>query len=166
MDNSLEQRLKRLATEVQELKDDREIREVLARYGFNADCDRTEGWVGLFTGDGAMDLGSETQAPGRWVGTEALRKWISTQAARTNPERFGKRLHFQGNNLVCHIKGDTALVNSYSIVLFLIDGKIEVQCGTNLWTFKRVDGKWRIKERLRRGLGQPDYRKMLDATPA
>ena len=161
----LEGLVKGLQGQVTELQDERAIRELLARYGFNADMDRTDAFVGLYTKDGGIDLG-----PGdRYMGHDSVRKWISTRPARTDPGVHGKRVHLQGNNVVCHIKGDEAIVNSYSLPMFLeppgSPQKYRMSAGVNRWTLKKMGGKWLIQERWRRELGAPDYRKALDDTP-
>ena len=162
---SLDERVKQLERMVQELQAEREIRELLARYGFNADMDRTDAYVSLYTEDGGIDLGPDN----RHMGRETVRKWISTRPARTQPEVHGKRCHLQGMNVVCHINGDDAVVNSYSLPMFLeppgSPNKYRMSLGVNRWVLKKVRGKWLIKERWRRELGAPDYRKALDTTP-
>lgn len=164
MADKMEERIKALEKAMVELQDDRAIRELLARYGFNADLDRTEAWVGLFTEDGIMNLGSGGKIQS-WQGREELRKWISSQLARTQPEKYGKRMHVQGNNLVTHINGSEAVVNSYSIVLRMVEGQMGITAGNNRWTLRKINGHWYIKERFRRELGGAEYRKALDTTP-
>src|SRR5271156_1355869 len=53
---TLESRLASLEAKLQELEDDRKIRELLSRYGFNADLGRSAEWVGLWTDDGAFEV--------------------------------------------------------------------------------------------------------------
>jgi hypothetical protein len=52
----LESRLLKLEARIRELEDERHIRELLARYGYNADCCRDKEYVELYTDDGVMDL--------------------------------------------------------------------------------------------------------------
>ena len=49
-------RLEALEARVQELEDERAIRELLARYGYTADTCKDEAFVDLYTEDGTMKL--------------------------------------------------------------------------------------------------------------
>jgi SnoaL-like domain len=53
---SLETRSAAREQRVQELEDERAIRELLARYGFNADACRDEASINRYTEDGVMNL--------------------------------------------------------------------------------------------------------------
>jgi hypothetical protein len=66
-----------LQRRIQLLEDEREIRAVLSRYGFNADLGRADAYVDLFTADGVMDLDPDLIQPSRLVGSEALRTMIT-----------------------------------------------------------------------------------------
>ena len=163
----LEARIKQLEARMTEAEDERAIRELLARYGYTADVCKDKEYVDLYTEDGVMDLGSASYGRlMRWEGKKGIWEFITDPRGHHN-EKYGKRMHVQGNNVVCHIKGDTAIVNSYSIVLLskgndtILDG-----AGNNQWTLKKVQGKWYIKERRRRQIGGIQYHQNLEATPA
>jgi hypothetical protein len=164
----LEARVARLEARVQELEDERAVRELLARYGFNADCLRDEAFVDLFTDDGVVDLvvGAGATTVLRYEGKAELEQFISNPQGRNRPDVAGHVLHMQGNNVVSHYKGDEAVVNSYSVVVHAKDAQLSViSAGNNEWRMRKVDGKWLFKERRRRELGGPDYTTNVDATP-
>jgi hypothetical protein len=167
----LEARIAKLEARIVELEDDRAIRELLARYGFNADGCRDREYVELYTEDGVMDLstGGRSGYVGvvRWEGKKQLWEFITDPKGHHLPGFYGNAMHIQGNNVVTHIKGDEAVVNSYSIVLRGdgADAKL-YSAGNNQWRLKKVGGKWLFKERRRRQIGDPDYTKNLDATPS
>src|SRR4029077_15793878 len=96
---------------VKELQDDRAIREVLARYGYNADVCRDEAYVNLYTEDGGIDLGLPERMR-RYEGKAQIREFINDPPSHKD-SHYGRRLHVNGNNLVTHIKGDEAVANSY-----------------------------------------------------
>jgi len=48
--------IKDLESRVRVCEDEREIRELLSRYGYNADCCRDEEYVALWTDDASYDL--------------------------------------------------------------------------------------------------------------
>jgi hypothetical protein len=170
-DGDVQARLAALEARIKELEDDRAIREVLARYGYNADGCRDEAYIALYTDDGVMNL---TVGPGTphykgvmvWKGKDELRQFITDPGAHHRPGFYGHSMHVQGNNIVTHIDGDQAVVNSYSIVLHDDDGNLRLQsAGNNQWQLKKVDGQWLIQERRRRQVGDGHYTGNLDATP-
>jgi hypothetical protein len=167
----IEARLAALEARVQELEDDRAIRELLARYGFTADNCKDEEFVNLFTDDGVMNLtaSGDTDRDGKgvilWRGKDELLKFITDPGNHQRPGRYGKWMHVTADNLVTHVNGDEAIANSYSVV-FLGEGGVQlVSAGNNQWHLQRVDGRWLIKERRRRQLGDEYYTANLDATP-
>ena len=165
--DELEAKIKSLEARLTELEDERELRELLARYGYNADVRRDEAYVDLYTEDGVMNLGSGVR-PGirRWEGRAGLTEFITDLTGHKHPDQYGKRMHVQGNNVVCHIKGDEAIVNSYSIVLLRKGDDVTLNsAGNNEWAMRKVNGKWLIKERKRRHIAGEDYHENLEATP-
>ncbi len=167
----LERRIQQLEGRMAEAEDERAIRELLARYGYTADVKKDKEYVDLYTEDGVMNLGSGTR-PGyeplrRWEGRDGLWEFITDTQGHKRPEEYGYRMHVQGNNVVCHINGDDAVVNSYSIVLLRSgDDVLLNSAGNNQWTLKKVNGNWLIKERRRRHIAGIEYHDNLDATPA
>lgn len=151
--STLLERVDRLERRVDELEDERELRDLLARYSFGADVFRGPQWVGLFTPDGVYDLGAANVAgayTGRFAGPEDLLGLIT--GAGMPPA--GRAQHHHGPARFT-ITGDTATAESYSITYQLDAGdNAEVYClGFSRWTFRRVEGRWRIVERQRRELG-------------
>jgi hypothetical protein len=162
-----------LEERVQELEDDRAIRELLARYGYNADQGRSEAYVNLFTEDGALDI---TTGPGgrgagmeprsvdrevinRFDGHKALRAFITDPKGHKSIE--GNCLHVHGNNLTTHIDGDKAVADSYGITLVRQDaGFLLLTAAANRWTLRKTDGQWRIKECFRRRPGTEEFHKV------
>jgi len=168
---SLETRLAALEQRVQELEDERDIRELLSRYGFNADACRDEAYVDLYTDDGVMNLVVGEQdaygvEPRIWRGKDELREFIQDPEAHHKPGFYGRAMHVQGNNVVCHIHGEEATVNSYSLVLHREGDQVALlSAGNNQWQLRKVDGAWLIEERRRRHLGGDGYIQNLDASP-
>src|SRR6516162_5565016 len=110
-----ENRLRVLEARLQLLEDDKAIREVLARYGYNADQGRDNAYVNLFTEDGVLDLSTGPGRPGgnspenagkpspdeevvvRYDGHDAIRGFITNPKGHKAIE--GQCLHVMGNNL-------------------------------------------------------------------
>jgi SnoaL-like domain len=172
--NDLEIRIAKLEARVRDLEDDRAIRDLLARYAFTADNCKDDAFVNLFTEDAEVSVTApprgDTDRAGKgvltWRGKGELQKFIGDPLNHHRPGRYGKWMHAQGNNLVTHIHGDEAVANSYSVVFLSEEGEVKlVSAGNNHWVFERIDGRWLIKERRRREIGDEHYTGNLDATP-
>jgi hypothetical protein len=156
--DDLATRITELEARLQRMEDDRAIRELLARYGFNADMGRSDAYVSLYREDGAIDV-SGTQ---RWEGHAALMDFITDPAGHGG--MVGRCLHVQGNNLVTYIDGETAIARSYSIVLMREEeGYHVLTCNANRWRLDKIDGVWHIRERFIRGPGAQEFTKVLSA---
>jgi len=163
----LEAKIKKLEVRMTEAEDERAIRELLARYGYTADVCKDKEYVDLFTEDGVMDTVTQSyQGNPRWEGKMRIAEFIADPKGHHLPDKYGKRMHVQGNNVACHIKGDEAVVNSYSIVLLRKGDQVVLDgAGNNQWKMKKIAGKWYFRERRRRLVGGPGYHQNLDATP-
>jgi len=171
----LADRIDALESELRDLRDERAIRELLALYGYLADSKEIEKWLELWTDDGVMDLSMghsalEAEAfehPQRWEGKDALRDFINDPTAYKKPGFYGRVMHLQGNNVQVRIDGDEAEVTAYSVVLHSAEGgpTTVLGAGSNRWTFRREQGHWRIRSRIRRPNGDPEFGATLRVTP-
>lgn len=165
----VENRLAALEKRVRELEDEREIRELLSRYGYYADACLDDQYLALFTEDGAMDVSQggtdDPYAILRWEGQEAMRKFLTDRTAAHGNGFAGRSMHLQGNNLTVTVRGDTAVAAGYSFI-FHQDGPALklLSASTNEWRLVKVDGVWRIVLRKRRMLGAPDTAEVLTST--
>lgn len=182
---ALEQRLAALEAKLTELEDDREIRQLLSRYGFNADLGRSEEWVDLWTDDGAFEVAiprawdagigdqetidrQEAASEGedqvvRHAGREALHTFIHDPDSHKAIE--GRSLHIMDNNLVTQVEGDRATAESYNVTLVRRGSQMTLfNASINRWTLAKVDGAWRIEECVRRRPGAPGFDSVLVTT--
>jgi hypothetical protein len=179
--NTLEQRVAVLESRVRELEDDREIRQLLSRYGFNADQGRSEEWVDLFTENGALEVAlprawsagvgdsaaagpdhesSENDTVVRHEGSEALRSFILDPDLHKAIE--GMSLHILDHNLLTTIDGDAATAESYNVTLVRRGSQMTLfNASINRWTLARVHGAWKIEECRRRRPGAPGFESVL-----
>lgn len=179
----LMQRVRQLEERLRTLEDDKAIRELLARYGFNADQGRSDDFVALFETDGALEvtlskaraqgasiaegdaLASAGDVPGedvvvRHEGHAALGAFIRDPKGHKAIE--GMSLHLMGNNLVTRIDGDTATAESYNLTIVRRGAQFHViGAAVNIWHLVKIDGAWRIKENRRRRPGTPGYQSIL-----
>ena len=170
-DQDVSARLAELEGRLRELEDEREIRELLTRYGYYADAALDDEYYALFTDDCVMDVSSGYEADPykvlRWEGQDAMREFMSVRTAGHGPGFVGRSLHMQGNNLAVAVHGDTAVANGYSFILHQYGSQIKLQSASiNEWHLRRVDGRWMIVERKRRMVGSPDTPEVLRATEA
>jgi hypothetical protein len=162
-------RLAELEQRVAQLEDEREIRELLSRYGYYADACLDDDYYGLFTDDCAMDVSSGREPDPyeviRWEGQDAMREFMSVRTAGQGDGFAGRSLHMQGNNLAIALHGDTATANGYSFILHQDGPQIRLKSASvNEWHLRRENGRWKIVERKRRMVGAPDTPEVLRAS--
>ncbi|MBY6537765.1 nuclear transport factor 2 family protein [Rhodococcus sp. BP-349] len=168
MTDGLEDLLRR----VKRLEDEREIRELLSRYAFAADLGYAASYVDLYAEGGRVNLGAgRFGAPrdGRtaYVGHEEIWEFITDTP---HVEQQGNcQHHALTGPLILHIDGDDAIAEGYSLVIVKSDEdsrrtrsarpvkpSINISgANFNHWTLRRVDGSWKIQERLNREVGDP-----------
>jgi hypothetical protein len=162
-------RLAELEARVQELEDEREIRELLSRYGYTADTCKDEAFVELYTEDGAMKL-SMPNAPSDdpivvWEGRDRVREFITNPAGHHSARLYGKSMHVN-DNMVTHVEGDEAVANSYQFAIAVDENGVRLlSAGNNQWQLRKIDGQWHIKERRGAYLGDAFFTANMDATP-
>ncbi len=145
-----------LERRLQALEDREGVRECLARYCYNADLGRSKEWASNFTPNGALDTGPGTRAEGY----EQLLDFIS------NPKGGHKAIenHCTHNitNLFIRVNGNKAWAEGYQIVLVREkDGddapRRVYRMGLSHWNFEKRNGRWFIKERVRREAGEKEW---------
>lgn len=174
---SLEERLRAaedsLAARLQRLEDERELRELLSRYGFTADLGRSREYVDLYTEDGSINLGDGRDSQGSFVGHEKLMEFILGKPHKCI-EGYAQH-HAITGPVIFHIDGDEAVAEGYSLVIvqsdvatrqvrscFSVAPEINVAgANFNRWAFRREGGRWRIVERLNRSIGTPEIHDVI-----
>ena len=166
---ALETRLSTLEARLAALEDEREIRELLARYGYYADAPLDEEYFALFTEGCVMDVssgrGDDPYEVLRWEGLARMREFHAVRTAVHDNGFYGRSFHVQGNNLAVVVDGDDGVANGYSFI-FHQDGSTLrlLSASLNAWKFRRVEGRWKIQERKRRMAGAPDAAEVLRAS--
>lgn len=151
------------------LEDEKEIRELLARYGYYADAKLDDEYYDLFTDDCVMDVstgrGDDPYALLRWEGLAAMREFMAVRTAGNGDGFYGRSLHMQGNNVAIRVSGDTAAATNYSFIFHQDGPDLRIiSASINAWQLVRTEGRWRIRERRRRMVGAPDTADVLRAT--
>jgi len=169
------------------LEDERDCRELLARYGFYADHGLSEKWVDLYTEDAVMDFWyyeddeyyDEEMQPravdprtlnfplknGRFVGRKELYDCIDAPRHLRIVDRAQHQMDGQAS-IFRLIDQDTAVIVSNSVVIARSEGhhapslQYQNYC-LNRWTFRRVDGRWLIAENRRRPMGSGGAEELL-----
>lgn len=108
---------------IEELRARAEIEELLARYGFYADCGAVDAWLDLFCDGAYMDVPDYSGAGGaqtvRLSGREQLRARI-VEAPAVRAMRGRMQHHMCGPHTVL-IDGDVAQVDSYAVIFAMAD---------------------------------------------
>jgi hypothetical protein len=173
---TLDDEVRELRARVERLETERVLGEVLARYGFYADHGRHREWGELFTEDGVMDLimytGEDVVHPEpelwkhrRFEGREELVRSILDSPPHMSIEGRSQH-HMQGPPTIFFIDGDQAVAESYAVVYAKAVGDasplIQRQSHSmNRWTFRKVDGEWKIAECFRRPMGHDDQSSVI-----
>jgi SnoaL-like domain len=148
--------------QLDELSARAEIDDLLARYGFFADCGAIDAWLDLFCDDAYMDVPDYSAAGDaetvRLSGRDELRANI-VDAPAVRALRGRMQHHMCGPRTVI-IEGDVAQVDSYGTVVSLSDAAgaggsaVTPSLNFNRWFLRRVDGSWKIAGCVRRRVGQ------------
>lgn len=148
--------MRELSDRVDALEAEREIRDLLDRYGWHADHGEHDAWVGLFTADGTQTLlGGAPSSPGsgtlRWSGAAELAGFIGSDL---HGAIEGRCMHLPALDLRIALDGDRATAQGCSLVVVLEDGRLVLHgAGFTRWDLRREAGGWRIHERARTAVG-------------
>jgi hypothetical protein len=169
---ALEAAVAGLQERVAQFEDDRAIRDLLAEYGYTADGCKDEEFIDLYTDDAAIKLTANARARAvfgndtewvTWDNREGIRKFITHPTGHHSPLLYGKSMHLQGNNLTVEIDGDEAIARGYQIAIVADEATTRViSAANNVWQLRRVNGRWRIKERRGAYLGDEHFTTNLD----
>lgn len=144
---------------LEELRARAEIDDLLARYGFYADCGAVDAWLDLFSDDAYMDVPNYSGVGDAETvvlrGRDELRAQIvdnpAVQAAR------GRMQHHMPGPRTVVVDGDVARVDSYGIVFITAPSTedsgrpgVTPSLAFNRWSLRRVDGEWKIAGCTRR----------------
>ena len=157
-----------LEQRVRAIEDDLALRDLMSRYAFYADSGQHDAWVDLFTTDGEIDLiGGESTGTHanhmRWSGTDELTSFIDDPDVHMSFE--GRCMHITTANMRTQIKGDDAAAEAYYLLLLRkADDVVVAHSGFTRLRFRRVDGSWRIRQRLRHTIGT-DVAELRDGHP-
>lgn len=155
--NQLINRLEQVEHRLADLEAERQIRELLSRYGHTADSRADDEYVNLWVDDGVIEVamgGEGAYKDGlRFEGKQAITDFIADPQGHHRPGFYGRSLHVQCNPVIT-VDGDEAVARAYSILLQNTDGVDEVvSAGTSEWRFRREDGTWKIALRTRLPVG-------------
>ena len=144
-----EERLALLESRIGVLEDEREIRDVLTRYGLCVDSGDADATVALYTLDCVIDIDASVVMNGR----EEARFIVESPA---HQEILPRCAHVMGPFTVA-LNGTTAVATGYATVFVRDDGKPGVwRQSFGRWELEKQDGRWLIVRRVSRSVGHPD----------
>ena len=156
-DPRLMQELEGLKKKLQILEDKEAIRDVLARYAFNADLNRTENFVKLWTDDGTFT----SDAAGKKLVFKG-KKEIGNHLLDPLHQSYTNRSQHLQVNYVINVEGDTASATGFQLISRRWEGGFGiVRCAFRSFRFRRVDGRWLIQESISIATGEPDCQKLV-----
>lgn len=160
-------RLAALERRILDLEDERDIRYLITDYGYVSDFGSVDDFVDLFTADGSLDISmgssyGDFATSERWEGREQLHDFLADPQGRWDKSWYGNVMHLQGNNLQVAVTGDDAIASGYAVSVISRDGGLHViGASANRWHLRRVDGRWRIHERVLRAVGHEEFAAMV-----
>lgn len=152
--DELRERLAAVERRLSERTQQDAIRDLLADYARCSDAGYVDAWLALFTDDARIAVHRLPPAGlDEWQGRDALRRLIADPAGHGRLE--GRTMHLPALSIVVDIDGVAASAASAACVLAKDDAGATVihEASFSTWKFRRVDGRWRIAERVRHPLG-------------
>ncbi len=144
----LSQELEALKQRLRMLEDKEEIRDLLARYSFNADLNRNDALVKLWTDDGVFNLES-----GIWKGRSQIKQMLEGPVHQS----ITKRSQHLMLDYKIDIHDDIAVAAGYVLVTVHWQGGFGIfRCGFRTFKFQRVEGRWLISESISRATENPE----------
>ena len=140
------------------LEDREAIRELIARYAYEVDCGSPPDWGAVFSHDVEMEAGKLGVSRGL-AGIEQR----FARKAHLDAIREGSQHGYSNVVVELSVNDDAAEAFGYACVIIKMDGRFEIYTlGVNRWRLRREVNGWRIVERVRREVGEPDWRRVID----
>jgi uncharacterized protein (TIGR02246 family) len=142
-------RVATLEKRVQRLQDEKEIREVLIRYGEDLDAKDYAGYASLFASNGVWTGGF-----GSFTGPAAIQAMLEKNLGKPEAGYINKTSFHLMTTEVVDVNGDTATVRSrYTFFTASPDNKpVPSLAGRYIDEFVRENGAWKIKKRITHGV--------------
>jgi|GEM_PF-1714853 len=153
--DAVTERLERLEQRLGALEAERQIRDLIKRYGCAVDACRGDLAAATFTNDGVYESDF-----GLISGQEQIATFIDSEARR---ERFGRTAHLVGPLLIALDPFlSRATVAGYSMVISAGHGAPSLdRTAINRWDVVKVDGVWRCARRTLRPVATPGAVELL-----
>ena len=137
-----------LEKRVQQLEDEKAIREVIIRYGEYLDARDYAGYASLFASDGVWTGGF-----GSATGPAAIQQMLEKNMGKPEPGFINKANFHLDTTVVVEVTGDTARARSRYMFFSAVDGKpVPALAGRYFDEFVRQNGQWKIKTRTSHGV--------------
>ena len=167
-DESIDSELEVLSRKVRELEDKEDIRDLLTRYGYNADLGRFDEFLGTLTDDCVWDLSGGLRLPDG--GVEGSEVAIGHEEARRVVTGAGhaaivRREQHLMVNFIIDVRGDEATaIGQLAVTTNTPIGFGLATCRMVRAKLIRSDRGWLIREIVFREIGAPDCEQVIAGT--
>jgi len=145
-----------LARRVEELEDERAIREVLCRYALSVDGDNAEAMAQLYAEDCTIDIDSVAFFNGR----DDAKRIVTGEAHQSILPNCA---HIMGPFSIV-IDGKSAVATGYATIFVRKSGQVGVwRQAYGRWELIKRDDRWQILKRQSRTTGRPESLALLNA---
>ncbi|MFC1980968.1 nuclear transport factor 2 family protein [Chloroflexota bacterium] len=152
------QELKGLKQKLQILEDKEAIRDHLARYSFNADLNRTDAYLDLWTEDGSFEVGGEVGLGRIWKGRDEIKQLLNGPVHQS----FTTRSQHLLVDYIINVDGDTATAAGYGVVTVHWPGGFGIRrCSLRTFHFRRCEGRWFIQNAVSLATGDPECHSLI-----
>ena len=139
-DTELAQELKALKERIQILEDKEAIRDVITRYAFNADLNRIDSLLELWTDD--CTFNSDRGRVTIYKGKDEIEAYLREPLHQSITNRSQ---HLQLDYII-KVDGDTATATGYQLLTLRWDGGFGIIRGAfRVFHLRRVNGTWLIR---------------------
>ena len=144
------------------LEDREAIRDLISRYAFEVDCGEPPDWASVFSADIEMEAGQLGTSRGL---AEIERRF--TRAEHLDAIRDGSQHAYSNVVVDLDVSGDDATAWGYACVHTRRDGQWRIYTlGVNQWKLRREADGWKVVARLRREVGEGEWRSLIGARRA
>lgn len=161
----IEQQLLDLAARLARVEDELAIHRLIVRYGFAVDAGDAEATMALFTEDAVFEVGAPGTGrdgarakPMVMRGRAAVGEMVRSEAHQS---LLPNAAHTIGPSVVA-VDGESASAVGYSRIYHREGEAFRLfRAAVNHWELRKIEGRWLIRRRTSRVVGEPEMQDLL-----